>query len=893
VLGPRSFVVVAGDPPYNTHGTALIEFVNRVKADEKFSDLVSSFRAENSVDLLGELERRKVDGHVERREGVYNHFVVRIEDHERLFQQARETRDTKPVLEMIQMYREAIGVAKVLAETRGGQISIEAESDSAKRIADMLGALHLVGTISAPRQNFRSKVEEHHDLGPVYYARATGTRYITPSQLETTKELANDRENLLGRLGALVAGLDPTYRNSHGKREYAFLMFNPMTSQFNENAADHNELHETLKDCFDVIGQISKKQWNTPEAQITIHRQIESLVEYFRYCFSGKPFDYDDFSNAEFVRFLQRRLSVVDGAVRFKPSFFSTPQEWLELGSFDASFTQFTFSTENAEHKAIGEWYLKTIPQGTSLTSIGLSSPRYDTLTYHQRSADETRHYQDPPDDSVIIRAGDLLAEREIFTVLRRHPFPPEFWRSKPTKHVKELVSRFQGHEELLTTAYTTLLQSQIDVFNSISSMGHESSRFSIPNWEPVSLEVPNDRSASEKRFYLKRPLIPGERDDLRDMMGMSFDETLQRFSATGSNMALNFLLMRNSFLPRDQLTTEGDPKTGEVFKMISIGASESLCDSLRLGRGNGLRSIDPIKDYARKSSIIYGSHLFMMLATFMHRHDQDNASELPESRAQSFQIAAEYLEDALTARFVNAYRDQQKRNLRSIDSVDARYRELEDHFAGAGIQGGIPRDFDIRPQLPLMYRLLDGRCIDSEQYMHGVRKVAREMLENYKEFICDEDVKSNSSVSIADKASFIEALRSLRSNHVAYPGVARNVWKVAVKLAIEYKELSVKEREWLLGLTDVAAWVRTVQVANYKDICRAVGKCQNADDFAAQVNALVPGAYLSRHTAKRFYNAVQGLNVSYTAASPGNSKEAALKEALKMCTGVYELPVD
>ena len=784
-----------------------------------------------------------------------NIYIVRIDGlRDEIFEDyslgdfQKSSRAAERINQQLVRYEKAMQIATQVAEKSGGKVIIQADFESQKLIAKILGRLHQVDRdyLSVGPEGLRKKMQSFAGIQHIY-DNNKGTRYFFLDDLKTfahSISSSSSREDVQRTLSELSHFL--TDRNPRGFRHGKPFLFEPNGKQPVLNDRVYLDFAKEVEKARQLASRSTDFNWSTVRSSVSsaLLKPIEALKESYPK-FNSINLDSSDFVSA-FYSVLQRGGSKTDLGEEF-----STPLNAIEFGKFRLQQNggrEFEILTSNNDLAKITAWLLSE--QGMDdLVKLGAkikpSEADYITcytpdtpLTFEPHPTEFVKRFGHLEPRSYVIEFGQAGKTQERW-VIEENVWSSENWLKRPTKTVRKLLQQFSPAE--LSIAVKRFKDEQQRLFSALlndstAGLAEEYQWRTIP-YPPESFESFNN--------YRVRRFVPGKRADDIQMDKMDSFKLARVMEPLGQLMAAGIIAQLPHLPLRDTILNTTSNGTGIL---TLLGPGESFCHSHR-----EKRVPEYLNDFVPQ---MYGNLLAQWL--------------LPVSRITSG------FDDKIRKRTRVALIDQCLKSMRhrlmstASDStqIGRNFRELlaqiYDNHQRSRDEGYLLKQLKITTFLPFTEKMLK---LDKGDILQISDRIGRATMKELA--LIDRLAPPPTDTASIDQWLAVEecstAASSLIERHLPEAKKFRVTIDRLKDISTEYNLLTVRERAWYISLLDVDTRARELGKRNVlaQLVKKAVSESANELDFYGRYKAIGQDLDLSYESVVAYYRAVLGLRAS------------------------------
>ena len=772
----------------------------------------------------------------------------------------------------IAMYRHAISMLENLLEGTSGRIYLETINDTPHlNLAKMIGRFDLV----APYENFSyvkalTFVNENtQELpgGEFYYA-PWGTRFKTAEQVLKLLDDIDKPDVFMGKLFGMVEMMSPEKRSATaGVREAMFLVVDPITELVDNSKDTQAPLFEHLTRIFANCCELQGEGWSE-DNKLKVKALVKELAEKLQ-SLNHVNFQAENCKNPVFITHLAKILRGAEKTQSMGEG-FSTPLKSVKLGWFEKNLEngkkEFKFFNDvDPEHRAIAEHILAK-NKDRNLDYLCLCVP-LTPLTPEQHPSSLAEIFGDPEDHSFVILFGEAdQAENRV--VIRRSPWGRSNWR-KQLVILNELSDHPKDYNELksISPEVKSRIEDEINacqarLHHALFAPDENESQYSVPGFRGLVLQI-----NGQEEDYQERDFINGARLDLETRTALSTQEIIKYAFGLGETAALNALCQRPNF-PLHELLVVKDDITRK--KIVSIGLHESFFNP---------DNFTTAKDYIDTTKNLYASSLASWL-TALRFGDKGTKLSMAEIRAYEAEFISEYFE-GFVSRFENAVKNRERWDSK-VQAEVAYWNHLEKELPSQ-----IPTTFDIRSNLWLTGEIL---TMSPRKFAGKIIAQARNLSRHFENVVEDIPLLDETGIPTTEsREQLIRVVESLVANNYDHNILFERICNKILDGSFDYSHFSLPERQFLLDLADVGAWILKVAPKSYERAVQLVKKYHSDDEFAVAVETELGEHVFRYQSAKRFHAAVSSLSRTCENLQSGSERLRLLQWAIRRAS-YYEI---
>jgi hypothetical protein len=781
----------------------------------------------------------------------------------------------KEILAQLKRYEAAIQLAETFASKSNGEVILQADFESQKLVAKILGRLHQVDQdfLSAGQAGLSKKIQFFNGI-PHIYDNNRGTRYFFLKDLKDFAErislersTAQDIDNPALHLNNIKQTLSIlvhffTDSNPQGYPHGRPFLIEKNGIKLVSDESVYSSFAKTIEECSTKVASASPDSWYTTSYQIS-----HELQEHIQKLSMAYPkFNSIDLSSVDFVQTLYSMLSKGNSKLDLGKD-FSTPLAAQPLGRFvllpDGS-RRFDIKSEDSRIRNIANYLVGEMGSAEFLkqgAKILPSDAAYITCLTHTNTpltavSHQAKHIKDfgHIDPKTYVFAWGQLNHPEEVWIFKEDVWDEESWTHRNTDTVAKLLSRLTPSE----------LSDEVKLFES-----HRYQLSKLLLTGSVNTDLADSSfsvSVQEKNYDVTR-FVPGERGDRFKYEGPKDRRLLSIMEPLGNLIAAGIISQRPNLHRRDTIIQES---IDEKIALTLLGPGESFSHSHRA---------KDIKEYLDDFvPQMYGNLLAQWLTPIARMTTEFDTSIRDRTR----QVYIAQCLKQVSQRLISFASDSSPEAMQFRDGI----REIKREKIYRLLLRAPVKELDITRHLKFTEKILN---IDKEEVRELCRRIAKATL---KELILIDKLAPppRANASVAEWRAFEEcaiAVSSLIERHLPEAKKFRRTIDQLHSVYKRYDLLTVPERTWYISLLDVST--RALELGKKKLLVslvnEAISLAADEQEFEALFQERGQELNLPYETVKACYRAVLGLRAAIekeATRNPCSKRLQQLKEAAK-----------
>ncbi len=783
----------------------------------------------------------------------------------------------KEILTQLKRYETAIQLAETFASKSNGEVVLQADFESQKLVAKILGRLHQVdeGFLSAGQAGLSKKIQFFNGI-PHIYDNNRGTRYFFLKDLEnfaerislergTTQELKNPAlhlNNIKQTLSVLVHFFIDS--NPQGYRHGRPFLMEKNGIKLVSDERVHSSFAKTIEECSTKVASASPESWHTTSSQIS-----HELQEHIKKLSMAYPkFNSIDLSSVDFVQTLYSMLSKGNSKLDLGKD-FSTPLTAQPLGRFvllpDGS-RRFDITSEDSRIRNIANYLVGEMGSAEFLkqgAKILPSDAAYITCLTHTNTpltavSHQAKHLKDfgHIDPKTYVFAWGQLNHPEEVWIFKEDVWDEECLARRNTDTVSKLLSRLTPSE----------LSQEVKLFK---SHRYKLSKLLLTGSLNANLAEPSFSVSVQEKNYDVTRFVPGERGDRFKYEGAKDRRLLSIMEPLGDLIAAGIISQRPNLHRRDTIIHElSDQRT----TLTLLGPGESFSHSHRA---------KDIKEYLGDFvPQMYGN----LLAQWLTPIARMTADLSPSIRNRTRQVYIAQCLKQVSQRLQSFSSELSPEAIQFRDGIG----EIKSDKISKLLLRTPVKQLDVERHLKFTEKILN---IDKKEIRELCRRIAKATL---KELILIDKLAAppRANASVAEWRAFEEcaiAVSSLIERHLPESEKFRRTIDQLHSICRRYDLLSVPERTWYISLLDVST--RALELGKKKLLVSlvndAISLAADEQEFEALFQERGQELNLPYEIVKACYRAVLGLRAAIKKEATGNPNSKRLQQLKEAAKGL------